>query len=885
MVVCRLRAQCALSLTLLIACAALPSAGFAQRGQTLGAFTDSAKKTHPWSVTPSHTLIWDNAPYVPVGGTFSPRYLALGATEANWAKDAEALQVLKSKGIADIIIDPVISAVDIPAAAWQKVLDYLDANGFRYGITFGTGITTPLTGTVVKPTNYRIEDVRENQDTSWNTSDTDSAYYVFVDGGDASQVSYEGPIKVRDNSVLVSGKPRLNSGTVAILYPHKTLRASREGALPDVWAGYDRYRDRLLSLFTQVKFGPGLRFFLDPLAHPIGILGEADYLIPDSAAFRLEWEAYLAAHYPTVDDLMNAWGMLNRKIEDFKQASRMIPLSASGRGVPFLLDTGTGVRLETMGGDRLWSDFRQCRNDSLVYYLNVTADVLKREVADVPVVYTRTQALRIFSNPQHGSGFDGLGMAAYGRGSAIVTSGADSVYSQAEESARNIWCLVTETQDTPNPNKAQLGYASKQAMFYDLDWLRGIGAKGFFVNSFQALPEETYKNFQMARSPEQISWLKDYADKITRGVVSDSRPNTLPYPAEAGGIVHAGPIGNGGIWWTPSLAPGRVLIFGSSYAGYILTQPEGEMTVMWSLHGPRTTRLVVADPRAVKVTTAEGIPIIPKMDLKKKTITVMMDQNPMIFRGNDGEILPVEAAEDALLQLRGLVVQAEAAKSLNPEFRYKLDRAQDSFKRGEPRAAFAMAATALDGIIAVMQPYTWLEAERAESHTFSEVTSNAAASGSAYLTLNTDSKPGSSGYGATYRFNVPADDSYTLWISCTPPGPQSSPFVWIVDNAGQHFSTEGSSIGSNYLSNQFAWMNLGRVTMKKGAHMLTLRVTDQAPGLGRYAFAADAFLITRGAFVPNGISQPTLLTPADINATDASNKARAKKEKADKKSK
>jgi hypothetical protein len=885
MVVRRLLAHSALSLSVFIACAAVPTAGFAQRGQTLGVFVDSAKRTHAWSVTPSHTLIWDNAPYVPVGGSFSPRYLALGANADNWTRDTEALQVLKSKGITDIVLNPVISAVDVPVVAWQKVLDYLDANGFHYGITFGTGITTPLTGTVVKPTNYRIEDVRENQDTSWNISDTDSAYYVFVDGGDATQVAYEGTVRVRDNSVLVAGKPRVTTGTVAILYPHKTLRPNRDGTLPDVWSGYDRYRDRLLSLFTKVKFGPGLRFFLDPLAHPFGILGEAEYLIPDSAAFRLEWEAYLAAHYPTVDDLMNAWGVLERKIEDFKQAARMMPLSASARGVPYLLDTGTGKRYETKGGDRLWSDLRECRNDSLVYYLNATADVLKREVADVPVIYTRTHASRIFSNQQRGGGFDGLGMAAYGRGSAIVTSGADSVYSQAEESNRNIWCLVTETQDTSNANKAQLGYASKQALFYDLDWLRGIGAKGFFVNSFQALPEEAYKNFQMVRSPEQIGWLKDYSDKITRGVVTDSRPNTLPYPAEAGGIVHAGPIGNGGIWWAPSLAPGRVLIFGSSYAGYILTQPEGDMTVMWSLHGPRMTRLVVADPRVVRVTTAEGLPVVPKMDLKKKTITVMMDQNPLIFKGNDGEILPVEAAEDALLQLRALVVQAETAKSLNPEFRYKLDHAQDSFKRGEPRAAFAMAATALDGIISVMQPYTWLEAERAESHTFSEVTSNAAASGSAFLSLNTESKPGSSGYGATYKFNVPADDSYTLWISCTPPGPQASPFVWIVDNSGQHFSTEGSSVGSNYLSNQFAWMNLGRVVLRKGAHTLTLRVTDQAPGLGRFAFAADAVLFTRGAFVPNGISQPTLLSPADINVTDAANKARAKKEKADRKSK
>lgn len=870
--------RAAVSLTLLSFVTAAFSPGPAaaqQKLPTVGVFTDGAGKTHPWNVSAGHTLVWEGKPYLPVGGAFAARYLAEGQTDENWKKDTEALQMLKSKGMTDLILDPSVSAAEVPPAAWQRMVDFLEANEFHYGIAFGAGITNPLTGYVVKPTKYRLEELRENEGATWRVADADTARYMFVDAQDGLQVIKEGQSRVRDGEISVSPQERLGSGVVGILYPHKSLKPNRTGSLPDLWAGFDLYRDRLLATFSGVKFGPGLRFFIDPLTHSLSLTGdETEYIVPDSPAFRLEWEAWLKQprHYASVDVLLNAWGIVDREsIKTFTQAARLVPMAVDNRGLPFMLDPDSGKRYEARSNFvQFWNDLRECRNDSINYFMNATADFLKREVANVPVLYTRTHHHRIFTNQERGGGFDGLGIAAYGRGSSLTTSGADSVFSQAEDSSRPLWCLVTETQDTSSPIKPTLGYESKQALFYDLDWLRTSGAKGFFVNSFQALPETVYRNFSLVNAPEQIGWLKEYNDKVSRGVLADTRTDTLLYPEAAAGYVRPGPIGNSTVVWRPSLAEGKALKFGSSYAGYTIKMPEGEQTVLWSLRGPRLTHLLVGDPRKVEITNVDGVPIqTGKPDLKKKMIPVMLDENPVIIRNNESEVFPSEVAEDTLMLLKGLVAQAEAAK-LGEAFSYRLrlDHAMNNYKLRDNRLAYAIAGEAVAGIVTILQPYTWVEAERAENHTFTEVTNNKTASGEAYLNLNAEGRPGNSGYGAEYKFTVPVDEEYTVWIACSPPGPQTSPFAWIIDTGQGHLSSESRIVGAPYLNNQFVWMNLGRVHLQKGPHTLTLRVTDPLAGTTRYAFAADSLLVTRSVFTPNGTARPNLLgsldTPAQV---------------------
>src|SRR5439155_26915052 len=126
------------------------------------------------------------------------------------------------------------------------------------------------TGTVVRPSICRRKDFADHVDAIWSECDCDSARYVIGDKEGMSVVK-NGQIRVDGGYATLASDRNQQVGSVALLYPRKTIRASSEGYLPDLWAGFDSYRDRLLAILTQVKFGPGLRFFLDPLAHPLRI--------------------------------------------------------------------------------------------------------------------------------------------------------------------------------------------------------------------------------------------------------------------------------------------------------------------------------------------------------------------------------------------------------------------------------------------------------------------------------------------------------------------------------------------------------------------------------------------------------------------------------------
>src|ERR1019366_4040581 len=78
----------------------------ARKSPSAGAYSDKKTKSrHTWQVNGAHTLLWDGAPYLPVGGAFSPRSFAVG-TDAAWNADVTALNALKAKCIHDLIVWP-----------------------------------------------------------------------------------------------------------------------------------------------------------------------------------------------------------------------------------------------------------------------------------------------------------------------------------------------------------------------------------------------------------------------------------------------------------------------------------------------------------------------------------------------------------------------------------------------------------------------------------------------------------------------------------------------------------------------------------------------------------------------------------------------------------
>jgi hypothetical protein len=819
----------------------------AQGGAPSGIYKDGAGQAHAWSISPAHTLNWDGSAYAPVGVWFTSSYLSAGATEANWSRDAAEIAAAKARGLSDLIINPGVSAGDPDPAAWQRLVNLLEEQGIRYGIAFGAGIDSVLTGVLVNPSAYRIAGVQAGMDVAWDAPGADSAWFVIADARDGTQISTEGRLPVRNGQAVVSTEARVADGSVAILYPHGRLRRGNRGTIPDVWGGFDRYRDKLILTLGKVKFGAGLRFFLDPLGPPVSPEGDAEQFVPDSPAFRLEWEAFLARKYPSIDTLATAWALMDRDIRDHRAASGLVPLWSRSKGVPFLLDPNDGKRYQIGGGaSKFWADLQECKDTSLAYAMDALADLLKREIANVPVVYTHTGLHRIFASAD-ARGFDGLAASVIGQGTGLRTATAEATLSQISGSQKPLW-FVMLVGDEPLSVVPAPSYAGKEALYADLDRLRGIGARGVFVRLAQA-----------EDGGDRAAWLADYARRAPSGSAAGTTPRVLPYPSAAAGLVTSGKIGTGGVWWVPSLAPGRALDFGASYAGYTIKLPEGETLVLWSLKGPRDTRLSVADPRKVQAYQPDGQPIEIKTDVKGRIARLVVGSDPIVIRTGGQDVFPMEAVEDSLRELRALVAEAQAQKLPAQDFRYRLETAEARYRHRDMGTAFLMCSQALAGLVDMMQPYSWREAEHASVHTFTELVADPGASGGMYLALSTAAPPPRDGYSLQLEFRTPADDQYDVWIACTPPSPSVSPFAWIVDAGETHTSADGKVVGSTYLGDRFCWVNLGRVPLKPGNHTITLRVTDRAAAGAAYALAVDAMLVTRAPFTPRGTTKPQAL--------------------------
>lgn len=149
---------------------------------------------------------------------------------------------------------------------------------------------------------------------------------------------------------------------ILLLYPQRLYFAGTpESHLPDLWQGYDEYRDRLLTFFSRLKLGPGFRFFLDPMTDKIGFQGEVENVIPTTDGYRLDFEAWLEKKYNhNVDDLNRGWGIKEHDLPDFATAGRCLPLWSGSKGVPAVFDpinkTPYLVLNQPRIGGHVWDD-------------------------------------------------------------------------------------------------------------------------------------------------------------------------------------------------------------------------------------------------------------------------------------------------------------------------------------------------------------------------------------------------------------------------------------------------------------------------------------------------------------------------------------------------
>ncbi|HEV2471099.1 MAG TPA: hypothetical protein VGS41_00425, partial [Chthonomonadales bacterium] len=762
----------------------------------------------------------------------------------------------RAQGVRDLIIRPPAPLTQEPPAAMQRLLDYLDTNGFRYGLSMGPGMQRPLSGTIVDPAVYRVADAADKLTAAWSVPQADSGLFVLVDSSDDNKVVASRIIAPENGTINGSIDPEKTPGRlVALLYPHVSAPVSGAGALPDLWGGFDSYRDNLLSYFGKLKLGAGLRFFLDPITSELGLSGLYDYVVPDSPEFRLEWEAYLERKYSSADEIRQSWGLTEGDFSSFAQLATLIPLWANGRGVNKFYYPALHATLSVLDVRRSlwWQDFLDCRSRSIRYYMNAASDVLKKEIADVPVVCTWTQTQAIYWNQDASGGFDGLAVRPTDGGMQAVSRSIAPAYSEAEQSARTTWFIATG-----------LGASGNAPLDSELDMLRRAGVKGFFAVEAHRAPG----------TGSAVASLASYVTQLSPAAAARYAPEILYYPQAAPGPAEEGFVpGASDTLWLGSFHSGDALDWWPSFSGYSLRNADvgPPEIVLISLQGKRETHLYVQNSKNVRAYRPSGAPVLVKTQGKNVAI-ITLDQTPTIIYTDSTQMFPQEAAKDALSQLAALVEIGRAQHLDTVEsFQAILEQTEVAWQKKAFQECFEFARGAMDDLTSLLEPYIWLEGERPyqNAHTFTDVAVNPGASGGAYLRLSTPNPSGRMGYGARYVFDVPADGQYDFWLAGTPPGPDTSPIRWRVNSEPLADVQDPTPRGPLYMEDRFGWFLLGSANLKKGnGQSFTVYVTGRAPATNSYTFAVDALMITSRAFHPNGPYRPLPVDNASLHQAE-----------------
>lgn len=828
----------------------VPSLKMISRGE----FKDRDGLSHTWTVNGASTLIWDGEPYMPIGVVFYSKYLS-ATSEENWQADIRVLELAKSKGITSLILKAVMPASWTDAQAWQKLIDYLDAQGFTYGLDLSDGPKTPLSGFVVDPLRYRIPNITKDTYVDVEIPDAVGCIWVLSRASDGRVIS-SGAATAEDGRLRIDIKASPGESAVLIVYPQVELSGDDREGISDLWSGFDEFRDRLIGFASQIKFGKGLRFVLDPISSKADLSGELDWLVPDSPEFRLGFEAYLIRKYKNIGSVNSAWALKTENIQTFDQASRLIPLWRGAKGIPMLLDRARAKRLPVEAStSRVWDDIQDYRNSSAQKYLNAAADIVKRSIADVPVIYRASRYHPVFTNRSSRGGFDGLAVEVLGHGERVVTEYAGQIYPLVGESSRTLWFVALPTQDVTGKDN-QLGYPSREMMMADFDLLSEIGVKGVFVNGLQVLPEGTRKRYSLASVPDQIDWLKETRERFFAENRSDWVPSVIWYPTNpvVGGMVKRL---DRGTWWLPSSAAGEKLFFGDTVGAYRIAGMSG--LCLWSRAGESVVTFPVekGDAPTVKFPSSAPELVITKASrtssMKKDRVEVRLTESPIVITGiSQGGLFPVETAEAEAARLEALIKKAKAAGVQVVLSEDAMKSCRDYMKNGRTSIAYDKAHTFVLQLRESLGDYVWVEGESALS-TFDSIISYPFASEGAYLWVDNKNRPPIVPYTAYYSFDTTKSGEHEVWIAIFVSDAGVSPFSFSIDD--EQWQRAVTTESANVYGYGFAWYKIGVVVLSKGSHTLQIRLDEPAPD-GNYRLGIDSIVLSPGSFKPSGVIKP-----------------------------
>jgi len=735
---------------------------------------------------------------------------------------AAQLSQLKAQGVQEV----VIRLDALPSReAWQSLLETAEASGLDWRLWLANLPRTE--GWTIAPERYRMAG---NADGVYTLAVPDATRLLLA-------VSPREAPYLRLSSLLELSNGRAVSAigdtaeSVLLLYP------LRRDALPDLWDGWDAYRDTLLRLLMHRAPKQGFRGWL--LQSDWDILSVST--LPTSPLAQAEWQAYLKTRYPDLTELERAWDT-STKLERHEQAARLMPLWREGRGLPYLVAPDESVKPQELDPNRsrFWDDWRAFLAERWRILLAGLREMLTRHTpnAEFTVLQTAPDPAELplpdaFADPQLPLGW----------------------YLPAAR--RDLWRmqLLLETlrrERTLEPLSTLIAEwaaddAERASMFQT--FAREMGIERVYWRG--RVPEEAWRTLTQTDAPPDA-------------------PALQPFPATLWGLTEIRRYRSG--WWVPSVQPDlQPLLWGFEIHGFqkateVRTlDAQGKLDItrqlelcLWVDEGEReiTLRRFDRAPLTAFDLNGQAVPLNVRGDRVRLRVGV----TPVRIRGFQSEPICETSVEAWTARVAELFKRGNPAGQDAQVLKFNFDNALSLYRRN-PLQGFTLLRTNWFETERAFQPYRWLEAESARQHDFGTVRRDPAMSGGATLWLNTPMPI--EGASATYAISLHEAQTYMLWLAVR--GAPSGSIEWQVVPANDDAEAKPLAEGAAQLSaeravsryaDQCYWLPLGTATLKAGEYRLTLRWKPNTPQPPHYT-EWDAILIA-----PPGVQPKHILPPA-----------------------
>lgn len=532
---------------------------------TTGRFVDKYGTPHYWHINKAHTLIWDGKPFIPAGGMF--------IYDRDWNLVKAQLDLLKRYGVRNIYLHlgvnqpyPWKNYSDDDYRFFQRTIDYLDDNGFTYGIEFqaleakGPGYDYPGGGP-------SVDHVRESGVVSVEVKEPRSAVFLVTDNATGKVVQF-GQARVVDNKTVEADVKLPKPGDYRVVF--QVDKPGPDGFVMYYWDDkYENYVAKVRNHYSKVRLGPGFRFLVDPLWNE---MNTNHGFVPSAPAFAEQFTQWLQDRYGTIDRLNDAWKPVGSRWPTFSAAGSTISIAriddkSAGKLMQYCYSRSAN-RFYTIEAcaSQFNYDVREFIGRSLLHYCNDIADVFK-QLNDVPVIYKAFSDVDWWHINDTGlaSGHDGLGMESYGNGEPMLMFMGAHVFGECEQAAKTTWLIVTETgegnhQDAVLSRNKSIGYTDRLATMYaNYNALISAGAKGIYqFNMIGGRGMQEPWSDNLSRDPRQLEWLATY-DRILANATAlvDYKPAMyFRFPAQFNPCnmeLYSEPCGDfynmGGWWW------------------------------------------------------------------------------------------------------------------------------------------------------------------------------------------------------------------------------------------------------------------------------------------------------------------------------------------------